>query len=667
MDIELLSGAAEETAAQVKSQLTFLWCHLSISGIFPTCYEHASLGWALIASLFPSEQCEHGSLCTLAFSIHSVPSAQAFRTEPSCPPLPSSFRHEVSHGLISVVENCSEYIIAADVHQALTTPQAVLNPLREQIHFMLSASLWGQASVSLAWDGGEGEVGVLMPPQQPSTWFSRGSLEALEHLQTCPEPMPTQLPSLMPSLMLNSSWPHHGQNLTRSLRQKGGQWVLGLCLYGAGENLGVNELLNVNTWVQNSEVLLLSPLYSKETEARRGQLTCVLCSFVQLVRVIQDAPNHHSCVTCLPIGTWASCAARASVGHLDWPSGQLMRETTESRGCGWPPGKGQEWCLEWHRGRSWTMSFFTRGWLYRRRLGQGHQEGASGSEGCLAWAPAAAEVSHRACPAEISWLVGSVDMCWRFQRKLWKRLKESWYLSIFHDEGPWMALADSGDSLGSPAHPLPFFSVLEVSARRQWEGGQNMKRHLIFPLWIFKPKSQLNCGKINEILKFRIRLDWVFNIQDGGLTNTWHWWEKLWVCLRHYPTLVQRLKSRRSQWVKNKTISWLCLFHIQPLPETGIITQTSSTLILILQARKLRIRTSADLLVMGSWTSNKQTNKNLGKQTHATGIMQLFDGDRPPETVCTVDFSWETLLLSTCWTLGCDIPIKSYGSNYISI
>lgn len=127
------------------------------------------------------------------------------------------------------------------------------------------------------------------------------------------------------------------------------------------------------------------------------------------------------------------------------------------------------------------------------------------------------------------------------------------------------------------------------------------------------------------------------------------------------------LKVGDHSGLKNKTISWLCLFHIQPLPETGIITQTSSTLILILQARKLRIRTSADLLVMGSWTSNKQTNKNLGKQTHATGLMQLFDGDRPPETVCTVDFSWETLFLSTCWTLGCDIPIKSYGSNYISI
>ena len=78
---------------------------------------------------------------------------------------------------------------------------------------------------------------------------------------------------------------------------------MGLCPYGAGENWGGNELLSVNTWVQNSEVLLLSPLYSKETEAYRGQLTYILCSFVQHLRVIQDAPNHHSCVTCLPIGT----------------------------------------------------------------------------------------------------------------------------------------------------------------------------------------------------------------------------------------------------------------------------------------------------------------------------------------------------------------------------
>lgn len=218
-------------------------------------------------------------------------------------------------------------------------------------------------------------------------------------------------------------------------------------------------------------------------------------------------------------------------------------------------------------------------------------------------------MNHGACPAEISWLVGVADVWRRFLRKLWKRPKESWYLSICRDEGPRTAPADSGDSLGSPAHPLPSFSVLEVSARRQWEGGQNTKRHPILPLWIFKPKSQLDCGKINEILKFRIRLDWVFNIQDGDLTNTWHWWEKLWVCLRCYPTLVQRLKSRRSQWVKNKTVSWLCLSHIQSLPETGIITQTSSTLILILQARKLRIRASADLLDVGSWTSNKQTNK----------------------------------------------------------
>ena len=77
---------------------------------------------------------------------------------------------------------------------------------------------------------------------------------------------------------------------------------MGLCLYGAGENLGGNELLNVNTWVQNSEVLLLSPLYSEETEAPEVN-SLVLCSIVRLMRVIQDAPNHRSCATYLPIGT----------------------------------------------------------------------------------------------------------------------------------------------------------------------------------------------------------------------------------------------------------------------------------------------------------------------------------------------------------------------------
>ena len=263
-----------KTAGQVKSQLAFLWCHLSIAGIFPTCSKHASLWWVLIASLFPSEQCEHGSLCTLAFSIHSVPSAQAFGTEPSCHPLPSSYRHEVSHGLISIIETRREYIIASDVRQALTTPQAVLNTLREQTHFMLSASLWGQASIRLAWDGGDGEVGVLMPPQQPSTWFFRGSLEALAHFQTCPELMPTQLPSLMPSLMLNSSWPHDGQNLTGSLRQKGGQWVLGLCPYGVGENLGGNELLNVNTRGPEFWGPAVISTVQWGNWGTRGQLTC---------------------------------------------------------------------------------------------------------------------------------------------------------------------------------------------------------------------------------------------------------------------------------------------------------------------------------------------------------------------------------------------------------
>ena len=88
--------------------------------------------------------------------------------------------------------------------------------------------------------------------------------------------------------------------------------------------------------------------------------------------------------------------------------------------------------------------------------------------------------------------------------KTMKAAKDSWYLSICRDEGPRTAPADSGDSLRSPAHPLPSFSVLEVPVRRQGEGGQNTKRHPIVPLWVFKPKSQLDCGKINEILKFEL-------------------------------------------------------------------------------------------------------------------------------------------------------------------
>lgn len=84
-------------------------------------------------------------------------------------------------------------------------------------------------------------------PQQPSSWFSRRSLDPLADLQPHPELMPAQLPLLIPRPTLNSPRAPRWQNLTGPHGQRGWAVSLWLCPYGAGENLEGSVLLKAGT------------------------------------------------------------------------------------------------------------------------------------------------------------------------------------------------------------------------------------------------------------------------------------------------------------------------------------------------------------------------------------------------------------------------------------
>lgn len=201
-----------------------------------------------------------------------------------------------------------------------------------------------------------------------------------------------------------------------------------------------------------------------------------------------------------------------------------MRETAEDRGCDCPPCRGQRWRSEWHGGRSWTTSFFPPGWLYWWRLGRGRRERAStvrkmpGVSSSGSWGGGHSVCPSRRCLGWRGW-----QMVWgRFLRKPWKWPRESWHLSICHDEGPQTAPADTTETVLCLQRVL---FLLSLSWRAHWGGGKKVIREQRDTLRLPCGFSNLSQGwtveKSGRYWNSGIRLDWLFNIQNGRLTDTW--------------------------------------------------------------------------------------------------------------------------------------------------
>lgn len=206
-------------------------------------------------------------------------------------------------------------------------PWALPSAFGEQTRFILSAALWGQASVRLGQDNRRvwGWVLVHLPsateflilPKEPgSPGRSPAPSWADAHTAAFADPQPDSEQTTSPSLAES--------NRTPRAERVGSLWALPL--RSRGEFGGQRATESRHTMSRILRYCCRLHLYREETESQGGQLPCDLCKVVPLVSggcgiqtqgmgfVVQGAPDHLGRATCLLSATWASCLGKGGRG-----------------------------------------------------------------------------------------------------------------------------------------------------------------------------------------------------------------------------------------------------------------------------------------------------------------------------------------------------------------